>query len=190
MPAGATVVDVMPWGGTATTQLQRRLQAGAHLDIAELSPHNISFIMERLAREGGSMANVSASLMRGPALPHADRSIDLLVALQVLEHMPDPAAFLDEARRVLRPGGQFIVSIRNGDSDYGRDWAENESRGQVPNQGPFTPLPARKVQGWLEARFLIEADAGIDDGEGDARLQTGEGSYEQRLYATRCRLPD
>jgi len=47
------------------------------------------------------------------ALPAADGSIDLVVAFEVIEHLQDWRAFLREARRVLSPAGQFIVSTPN-----------------------------------------------------------------------------
>src|ERR1700739_2463526 len=47
------------------------------------------------------------------ALPHADASFDLIVAFEVIEHLPDWREFLQEARRVLAPNGQFIVSTPN-----------------------------------------------------------------------------
>ncbi|MEO7653864.1 MAG: methyltransferase domain-containing protein [Bryobacteraceae bacterium] len=47
------------------------------------------------------------------ALPAADGSIDLVVAFEVIEHLEDWRGFLSEARRVLAPGGQFIVSTPN-----------------------------------------------------------------------------
>src|SRR3546814_13985302 len=43
--------------------------------------------------------------------------------------------------RATRPGGHAVVSVRNLDSAYGRHWRDVESRAQVPNQGPFQPLP-------------------------------------------------
>jgi SAM-dependent methyltransferase len=46
-------------------------------------------------------------------LPFADSSADYLVCLEVLEHLENATAFLDEAKRVLRPGGRLIVSVPN-----------------------------------------------------------------------------
>ena len=39
-----------------------------------------------------------------------DGSIDLVISTQVLEHVPDPDAYLREARRLLRPGGHMLLT--------------------------------------------------------------------------------
>ena len=44
------------------------------------------------------------------ALPVEDASFDVVLCLQVLEHVPDPAAAVRELRRVLRPGGRVLLS--------------------------------------------------------------------------------
>jgi SAM-dependent methyltransferase len=43
-------------------------------------------------------------------LKTADRSSDLVVSFQVLEHVRDLALYLSEARRVLHPGGALLLS--------------------------------------------------------------------------------
>jgi SAM-dependent methyltransferase len=40
---------------------------------------------------------------------------DVICAFQVLEHIPQPGAFLREARKCLRPGGRLIVSVPSAD---------------------------------------------------------------------------
>jgi SAM-dependent methyltransferase len=47
------------------------------------------------------------------ALPHPSGAFDLMVAFEVIEHLEDWRGFLLEARRVLAPTGQFIVSTPN-----------------------------------------------------------------------------
>jgi SAM-dependent methyltransferase len=47
------------------------------------------------------------------SLPAADRSMDLVVAFEVIEHLEDWRGFLREAQRTLAPAGQFIVSTPN-----------------------------------------------------------------------------
>jgi SAM-dependent methyltransferase len=44
------------------------------------------------------------------ALPVADASFDVVLCLQVLEHVPDPAAAVRELRRAVRPGGRVLLS--------------------------------------------------------------------------------
>ena len=43
--------------------------------------------------------------------PIADGSTDLVLATETLEHVVDPAAFLAEAARVLRPGGEVLLTV-------------------------------------------------------------------------------
>ena len=47
------------------------------------------------------------------AFPFGSDSFDLVVAGEIVEHVPFPDAFLDEARRVLRPGGRIVGSVPN-----------------------------------------------------------------------------
>lgn len=188
LPAGAAVLEVMPWGGTTSVELRRRLDPGVTLHLAELSPHNLSFIEERLRQEGLPLDRVSLDLFADGRLPYGDASLDAVVLPQVLEHMPEPERMLDEARRVLRPGGRLVASVRNLDSAYGRHWVDVESRAQIPNQGPFTPLPATRVAGWLAARFAVETAVGIGrDASHDAAVLEGAEALSGRLYAARGR---
>lgn len=51
--------------------------------------------------------------MNTEALPFPAGSFDVVVAAEVLEHLVAPEDVVDEARRVLVPGGQFIGSVPN-----------------------------------------------------------------------------
>jgi len=187
LPDGAQVLEAMGWGGTSTTALGRRLEPGTTLHVAELSEHNLTFIIERLRREGLDMARVRPALMTGAILPAADASLDAVVLPQVLEHCPEAERLLDEARRVLKPGGALVVSSRNLISRYGWRWARIERRGQIPNQGPFRPIPAFRLRGWLKARFQVAEEIGIGrEAVADAAVLRGAGRLFGRLYAARC----
>lgn len=48
----------------------------------------------------------------------ADDSLDVVAAFNVVEHMDQPAAFLDQIRRVLRPGGVLIAETPAQESVY------------------------------------------------------------------------
>lgn len=45
------------------------------------------------------------------ALPYPDDSFDVAVLCEILEHVPDDAALLREAERVVRPGGYVVISV-------------------------------------------------------------------------------
>jgi SAM-dependent methyltransferase len=56
---------------------------------------------------GNPHADLHGSL---EAIPVGDASFDLVLCLQVLEHVPDPGAAVRELRRVVRPGGRVLLS--------------------------------------------------------------------------------
>ncbi|MEE0864236.1 MAG: class I SAM-dependent methyltransferase [Alistipes sp.] len=58
-------------------------------------------------------ANVSFCEAKVPPLPFEDESFDFVVSFQVIEHIANDRRFVEEVRRVLRPGGKFIVSTPN-----------------------------------------------------------------------------
>jgi ubiquinone/menaquinone biosynthesis C-methylase UbiE len=45
----------------------------------------------------------------------ADASLTGVLAILVLQHLPDPAAFIAEIRRCLRPGGHVLVTAPSRD---------------------------------------------------------------------------
>ena len=56
---------------------------------------------------GNPHADVHGSI---EAIPLEDASFDVVLCLQVLEHVPDPAAAVRELRRVAKPGGRVLTS--------------------------------------------------------------------------------
>lgn len=48
-------------------------------------------------------------------LPFGDASFDVVVSLDVQEHLPDPVAFLKELVRITKPSGHVLVTTPNGD---------------------------------------------------------------------------
>jgi SAM-dependent methyltransferase len=62
----------------------------------------------------------------GAVLPFSDRSVDLVITQEVLEHVADFQGLISEIHRVLRPGGVFFcqvpfqIGFHPGPSDYWR----------------------------------------------------------------------
>lgn len=65
------------------------------------------------AREHYRAANLEFQKASCAALPFADGSFDLVAAFEIIEHLDHWREFLLEVRRVLAPGGQFLVSTPN-----------------------------------------------------------------------------
>lgn len=168
--AGAHLLEVLPWGGTYTTLLRRRYGPNVHLHIAELSTHNHDFILERIRQEGLSSANLHAQSCAGGRFSCADASIDAAFLPRVLEHTPAPWMVLDEIRRVLKPGGSAVVSVRNRLSREGWRYHIATAKGQIPNTGPYRPLSAFAVRRQLARRFEIVEEFALSPGnDGEVR---------------------
>ena len=74
----------------------------------DLSPDAVAHAAAHYARPHALFAAATCA-----ALPFRDAAFNLVVSFEVIEHLPDYRALLSEARRVLKPGGIFIVSTPN-----------------------------------------------------------------------------
>jgi ubiquinone/menaquinone biosynthesis C-methylase UbiE len=85
-------------------------EAVSDLVMAEPDPHMLKQLRAKAAGRGG----VEFSGASAQELPFADDSFDTAVFTLVLCTVPDPAAALSEAARVLKPGGKllFIEHVR------------------------------------------------------------------------------
>ncbi len=91
------VLEVGCGEGVVLATLAARLPPGTRFDGLEL---------DETALEQARVRCAAATLVRGDAceLPFGDQSFDLVVCLEVLEHLPEPARALRELRRVARGG--------------------------------------------------------------------------------------
>ncbi|HEX8206181.1 MAG TPA: methyltransferase domain-containing protein [Solirubrobacteraceae bacterium] len=101
--AGASVLDLGCGAANGyAPQVAERASAYVGVDVSERAV--------ALARERGLDARVVEDAAR---LPFADASFDVVVCVEVLEHLFRPDHAAAEARRVLRPGGRLVASTPN-----------------------------------------------------------------------------
>ncbi|WP_026999944.1 class I SAM-dependent methyltransferase [Eisenibacter elegans] len=68
-------------------------------------------LLESLSAQYPDVRFIEANVPPLSALP--DNSFDCVVSFQVIEHIQDDGLFLDEIRRVLKPGGKAFISTPN-----------------------------------------------------------------------------
>lgn len=96
----ARVLDVGCGTGIMLHELAARFDTAAGLDYSALA---LEFCRQRGLRR----------LIRGDAtrLPYASDSVDVALALDVVEHLDDDAGCVAELARVCRPGGHVLVHV-------------------------------------------------------------------------------
>jgi ubiquinone/menaquinone biosynthesis C-methylase UbiE len=174
------LLDIAAGSGIAASFLQGRGWQVSALDISEELVSQI--------RERGIDARVH-DLATGP-LPFEDQFFEAIFAGEIIEHLVDTSGFLDELRRVLRPGGVVVLTTPNLAS------LENRLRllcGRYPiwvefalsDQGHVRTYTLPTLRGHLRSRgFTVEAIVGswvpllpqrwIDDVRLPALARTGD----------------
>lgn len=99
------VLDVACGHGYGSAEMAKVAQ---HVTGIDVSPEAVEAAAAAFAADNLTFQAASAQ-----SLPFADGSFDLITAFEVIEHLSDWDRLLVEARRLLAPGGQFIVSTPN-----------------------------------------------------------------------------
>jgi ubiquinone/menaquinone biosynthesis C-methylase UbiE len=109
LPASATALEIGCGAGHLTVELARRV---VNVDAVDASQAMVDTTTDRV-RELGIEDRVSVRQADVHALPYQPDSFDLVVAVGVLPWLHSPAAALAEMERVLRPGGQLVLTADN-----------------------------------------------------------------------------
>jgi 2-polyprenyl-6-hydroxyphenyl methylase/3-demethylubiquinone-9 3-methyltransferase len=108
-PAGRRVVDVGCGGGLLTEALAR---AGGQLTGIDLSPAAIE--VASLHRLESGLADIRYLVCDAATLAAREPGgFDIACCLELIEHVPDPAALVAATARLVRPGGSVVVSSIN-----------------------------------------------------------------------------
>lgn len=105
------------------------------------------------------------------ALAFEDSSFDLVICFEVIEHLEDPAAALDEFRRVLRPDGILAVSSPNrevyppGNPHHLHEYTPNELEEALSHR--FEQVRLERQHTWItsgvlsDERFVLGTDESV-----------------------------
>ena len=108
--AGERVIDIGCGPGYLAAEMAELVGPEGFVQGVDPSPHMLAIAARR------ALAHMELSEGDALSLPADDTSFDAAVSTQVYEYVPDIAAALVEARRVLRPGGRLVVLDTDWDS--------------------------------------------------------------------------
>jgi ubiquinone/menaquinone biosynthesis C-methylase UbiE len=103
-------------------------------------------------------------------LPVASDSVDAVVMVWLLHLLPDPAAVLAEAARVLRPGGVLITTVDKDDAYFVEDSDIARITAELRRQyAPRVPDHVTRVLDWTAAYGLELVGETVFPGTGQGR---------------------
>lgn len=147
VPSGSVAVDL----GCGTGEVvERMLESADEVIGVDGSARMLDLARRRFAADA---SRVSLRIGDLEHLPLRDGEADFVCVNMVLHHLSSPVAALEEARRVLRPGGRIAIADFDRHEDesmrvnYGDRWlgfTEEGLRSALENAG-FTPLSARRT---------------------------------------------
>jgi ubiquinone/menaquinone biosynthesis C-methylase UbiE len=105
---GETVLDLGSGGGIDCFLAARQVGSAGHVIGVDMTPEMVA--RARKSAEAGGFETVEFRLGEIENLPVADGSVDVVISNCVLNLSPRKARVLQEANRVLRPGGRIVVS--------------------------------------------------------------------------------
>jgi SAM-dependent methyltransferase len=125
--------------------------------LADIRPEMLDKAQQRLAAAG--VAHRSLLMNRGQPLPLEDGSVDVVVSFYSLEHIYPLRPYLEEIRRVLRPGGTLIGAIP---AEGGLAWGAGRMLTSRRWFKKHTSIDPDKIICWEHPNFADEILAELD----------------------------
>jgi ubiquinone/menaquinone biosynthesis C-methylase UbiE len=104
---GSRVLELGCGPGLFWTINADRIPADWQITLSDFSPGMLQEAQQTLAR---SQHHFAFQVIDAQAIPHEDASLDAIIALHMLYHVPDRPRALSEIQRVLKPDGRLYVS--------------------------------------------------------------------------------
>lgn len=110
----AVIADLFPaWQPTRSLEVGCGTGAITRTFRHRVTDLVVSDLSERLAQETAAANNAIGRAEDAANLSFDDGSFDLVITSECVEHLPDPPRAVGELLRVLKPGGQLILTTPN-----------------------------------------------------------------------------
>lgn len=109
MAAAGVGAEVLNVGSGPFFELDRLPKGGTRYTVCDIDPRAIDAAKQMY----GARIERALVVTAGEPLAVADASFDLVVSMDVIEHVPDPAAWLADLVRVTKPGGRVMLTTPN-----------------------------------------------------------------------------
>ncbi len=110
---GTSVIDVGCGAGRHSFEAFRRGADVVAFDQDAEELNDVDAILTAMQEQGEAPAAARAEAVKGDALglPYDDGTFDVVIASEILEHVPQDDRAIDELTRVLKPGGRLAVTV-------------------------------------------------------------------------------
>lgn len=146
---------VLDFGCGNGAQTIEFLDAGCKIIAVDIDRHDLSTLIEKLQMHADS--SIVPVQYDGHSLPIPSESIDIVMSFEVMEHVTDECQALREIYRVLKPGGEMILSVPN------KAWIFETHGANLPllpwNRVPFFSWMPRAIHArFAKARIYRKQD--------------------------------
>lgn len=149
-PTRARILELGSGSGRLWQQNRAEIPPGWRITLSDVTPETVAQARQALTRPAGKPTSHFRFLgLDAQALPFTDNRFDAVLALGVLDLVPDIRQALSEVHRVLRPRGQFVVSVGG----------RGHLREMEDLLAPFIPSRQAAQLGGDETRFGLENGA-------------------------------